>query len=301
MCAWVSALPLHLQQRLLLSPKLTMQCSSFGSFSYLRFWVVALVCGSLAGCGPSAEADKTSPNTESTVLIAVASNFVSTLTELKAVFEASEPYQLKMAAGSTGKLYAQIVAGAPFDVFLAADQERPQRLVLEGLADNSFNYAAGKLVLWTAAQTEPDLSGPTDTPEATLVALLASSSVRRIAIANPALAPYGRAAQEALVQLGVAEAIESRLVYGENIGQAHAMVATGNADFGFTAASYLRTAETDAALIWPVSRALHTPIVQQGVWLRRAASNSAAAAFLKFIKTDKAREIIRAGGYEVAL
>lgn len=265
--------------------------------------VAALVCGLLSACGAPSEGESVSAGAENRVLIAVASNFVATLNELKPAFEANSPYRLDMAPGSTGKLYAQIVAGAPFDIFLAADTERPQRLVLQGLADEPFDYAAGRLVLWTAAETEPVVQtpAPTNAPDARLAALLSSSSVRRIAIANPDLAPYGRAAQEVLVALDVAESIESLLVFGENIGQAHAMVATGNADFGFTAASFLRTAETDAALIWPVSSKLHAPIVQRGVLLRGAAASSAAAAFIEFMKTARAQEIIRAGGYEVPL
>jgi len=262
---------------------------------------VALVCGLVSGCDSAPEQDRASTGADNQALIAVASNFVSTLSELKDAFEASGPYRIEMAPGSTGKLYAQIVAGAPFDVFLAAATQRPQRLVREGLADEPFDYAIGKLVLWTTA--EPDSISPSSThsSENKLVGLLNGSNVRRIAIANPTLAPYGRAAQEVLAQLGVADTLKSRLVFGENIGQAHAMVATGNADFGFTAAAYLRTATTDSAFVWPVPQALHTPIVQQGVRLRRAATNASALAFLEFMNTTTAREIIRAGGYEVAL
>ncbi len=263
--------------------------------------VIILVCALLSACGSPHEGNEGSAGAENKVLIAVASNFVATLAELKPAFEASTHYRLEMAPGSTGKLYAQIVAGAPFDIFLAADTERPQRLVQKGLADQPFDYAGGRLVLWTAAETEPVVTTPTNSPDDRLAALLSSSSARRIAIANPALAPYGRASREVLAALDVAETLESRLVFGENIGQAHAMVATGNADFGFTAASFLRSAETDAGLIWPVSKELHSPIVQRGVRLQRAATNSAAAAFLEFMKSATAQEIIRAGGYEVPL
>jgi len=262
---------------------------------------LVLVGSLIAGCGSPPEADQASEAIESRVLIAVASNFVTTLTELKLVFEAHGPYRLEMAPGSTGKLYAQIVAGAPFDIFLAADEERPQRLVRDGLADDSFAYAGGRLMLWTVAPPQGIALSSADSPADKLGKLLSGSKVRRIAIANPLLAPYGRAAQQVLTALGVAKVVDSRLVFGENVGQAHAMVATGNADFGFTAVSYLRTAQTDAALIWPVPQALHAPIVQQGVLLRQADSNPAAVAFLEFLRSDAAREIIRAGGYEVFL
>jgi len=118
----------------------------------------SLLLSALPGCDSPAQESQNSTSTENRVLVAVASNFVATLAELKVEFEASGPYQLEMAPGSTGKLYAQIVAGAPFDVFLAADEARPLRLAQDGLADRPFNYATGKLVLWTAATTEPVVS-----------------------------------------------------------------------------------------------------------------------------------------------
>ncbi len=254
----------------------------------------------------------------STVLVAVASNFVATLEQLETAFEASGSYQLEMASGSSGKLYAQIVAGAPYDVFLSADVERPRLLEHDDLVVRRFRYAQGRLVLWSARAStaggavQAPAGSPTTAAEevasdrASLVRRLTAPDLGRIALANPELAPYGAASEQTLAELGLLEVLRPQLVFGENIGQAHALVATGNAQLGFTALSYMQgylaAASTEiqrTVHVWPVPAALHAPLVQEGVWLRRAAANVAAAAFVEFLGSERAKSVTRTAGYEV--
>lgn len=237
------------------------------------------------GC---ADTNDTGARAQTTVLVAVASNFVATLNALQPEFEASTAFELAISAGSTGKLYAQIAAGAPYDVFLAADQHRPALLEQQGLAHERFSYAQGRLVVWSTQRgAEPDR----------LLELLPTST-RRIALANPALAPYGKAAEQTLAGLNILEQQRSRLVFGENVGQAHAMVATGNAALGFTALSYILAGEQLPAVAYQlVPAALYEPVVQDGIWLRRAANRPAVAAFVEFLQSPRAQELISQSGY----
>ena len=227
------------------------------------------------------------------VLVAVASNFAEAMDRLKEDFEAGGSYELKVSAGSTGKLYAQIVNGAPFDVFLAADQRRPRLLVEEGRAsaESRFTFAVGRLTLWSPDPKRVRPDGP---------AALRAGSFRKLAIANPRLAPYGEAAREVLQALGQLQSLSGRLVLGENIGQAHALVATGNAELGLVSLSQVlspRNAKPGSR--WDVPARLHSPIRQDAVLLARASGNSAAKAFLSFLGSAEARSTIRRFGYEV--
>ncbi len=237
----------------------------------------------LPGCG--SERQQPEP-----VLVAVASNFVPALSQLQPLFEASGNYRLSMSVGSTGKLYAQIHAGAPYDVLLAADQERPRLLEQEGHAVERFVYAHGQLVLWrTGAHGENPL---------TPLEQLRTGQFSRLALANPELAPYGQAARSTLGSLGLLEQLTDKLVFGENLGQAHAMLATGNADLGFTAAAFL-PAGVLPRQVWRVPTTEHTPIVQEAVLLQRAAQKPAAIAFITFLQSPEARELIAKVGYSV--
>jgi molybdate transport system substrate-binding protein len=243
------------------------------------FWLptVALVLGA-----PAARAD--------TVLVAVATNFVAALDTLEPAFTAQTGHALNRAAGATGQLYAQIVSGAPFDVLLAADQERPTRLAAEGLgaAASQFTYAQGQLVLF----------GPT-APERIAQGLngLADASLRRLAIANPLLAPYGLAAQQTLEQLGLWQTLQPKLVRGENIGQALTLVVTGNAELGFVAGS--QVLDAPAAQILRVPASYYDPIRQDAILLTRAADRPAALSFMAFLHSAAARELIERAGYTV--
>ena len=223
-------------------------------------------------------------------LVAAAANFAEALTEVERAFEAAQPHRLRVAAGATGKLYAQILHGAPFDVLLAADQERPMLLERDGLAvpGSRRTYAVGRLTLWSADSQRIGGNVPT---------LLASGSFRRLAMANPDLAPYGAAAREVLTGFGLYAALEKKIVTAENVGQAFAMVATGNAEIGFVAASGVRSAGGGSR--WDVPADLHAPIRQDAVLLSRAEHNIAAQAFLDFLGTRRARAIISGYGYGV--
>ena len=226
------------------------------------------------------------------VTVAVASNFKVTAAELAVVFEAETGHRVRLSAGSTGKLYAQIVNGAPFDVFLAADAERPRLLAESGLGieTSRFTYATGSLVLWFA---DPATAGR-DCRK-----LLDGGLNGRLAIANPKLAPYGRAAREFLVKAGYWALLEDRLAVGESIAQAFQFVATANAEAGLLALSQTtqRTRMAPRGCVWQVPRSMHAPIEQQAILLDRAAGNPAALALLEFLQNEAARKIIAAHGY----
>ncbi|WP_198585874.1 molybdate ABC transporter substrate-binding protein [Pararhizobium haloflavum] len=225
--------------------------------------------------------------------LAVAANFTEVIEVLVADFEGSSDHELTIVTGSTGQLYSQIANGAPFDIFLAADQERPERLEAEGGAveGTRFTYAIGRITLWS-----PDPAAIGDDGGD----YLANGSFRALAMANPDLAPYGVAARETLQALDLWDAMKGRIVLGENIGQTHAMVATGNAEAGFVALSYVLSPENDQpGSRWDVPGDLYSPIRQDAVLVARGRDNTAARAFLDYMRSDAAHETIRAYGYDV--
>lgn len=237
------------------------------------------VFGALNVATPAAAAD---------IRVAVAANFKSAADALGAAFENRSGHTLTITSGSTGKLYAQIVNGAPFDVFLAADQIRPAKLETDGVAlsGSQFTYAIGQLVLWDPAGRAV---GP---------GRLAEGDYRRLAIANPALAPYGAAAHQVITALALGGETDGKLVYGENIGQAFAFVRTKNAELGFVALSQIWSLPAEKrGAHWTPPRALHAPIHQDAVLLTRARDNEAARAFFEFLKSDDALAIIGGFGY----
>ena len=243
-------------------------------------WVFAAALCLLAGPVCAAE-----------TLVAVAANFAEVVDELKPVFERRSGHRLRATTGSTGKLYAQITAGAPFQILLSADTRTPDRLEADGYAvrGTRFTYAIGRLTLWSS---DPKHIG------ADARAALTASDVRHIAIANPELAPYGVAAREVLQKLGLWESLRSRLVIGQNIGQTHSMVATGNAQLGFVALSAVLSPRSAAqGSRWDVPQELFSPIRQDAVLLRPGAENEAARAFLPFLKSTEARQVIERFGY----
>lgn len=223
----------------------------------------------------------TTPALAAEVRVAVASNFAGVMEPLAAAFTESTGHQLRLSYGSTGKHYAQIRQGAPFDVFLAADEARPERVEEEGMGvpGTRVTYAIGVLVLWNP---EGEITDP--------VAQLERAP--RVALANPRLAPYGRAARQTLVSLGLWESVGARAVRGENIAQTYQFVATGNATLGFVALSQWQV--HPRGHYWLVPERHYEPVMQQAVVLR---DTPPAHAFLRFLQSDQAREIIRAGGY----
>ncbi len=229
------------------------------------------------------------------VTVAVAANFAQPMAELETLFEASGAHELTLVSGSTGQLYAQIVNAAPYDVFLSADRERPRRLTEAGLGNAPFTYALGRLALWTREQR---FAGGL-----TLDALT-TSDFRRLAIANPRLAPYGVAAREALQAMGLWETLQAKIVFGENVGQAFAMVETRNAEFGLVALSaavaYMGgTADLGHVAYVTVPPEYHSPIRQDAILLSRGQDNPAAQAIIGFLQGADARRIIEAAGFEL--
>ena len=231
------------------------------------------------------------PQAPAQALLAVAANFAEVVDRLRPGFEAATGHRLRATTGSTGKLYAQITAGAPFDVLLSADTATPARLQAEGsaVAGSRFTYAVGRLALWSARAGVVAADGP---------ATLRAGAFRHLAMANPDLAPYGVAARQVLQATGTWTALQPRLVMGQNIGQTHAMVATGAAELGFVALSAVQrpgVAATGSA--WVVPKALFTPLQQDAALLRHGAGNAAARAFLAYLRTPAARQLIEAHGY----
>lgn len=223
------------------------------------------------------------------VRVAVAANFAAPMKEIAAMFQADTGHTVQASFGSTGKFYAQIRNGAPYDVFLAADDETPRRLGNEGFADatSEFTYAQGTLVLWSRNPGTVDARGE-----------VLKSRFGKLAIANPRLAPYGRAAQEALQKLGLWDAVQNRLVMGENIGQTLQFVATGAADLGFVALSQtLKDGKPAGGSSWVVPQALYAPIRQDAVVLAKPQDKAAADAFVAYLKGKTARGVIRSYGY----
>lgn len=218
--------------------------------------------------------------------VAVAANFTAAAREIAVAFHGATGHRALLSFGSTGQLYAQIVQGAPFDVFLAADQARPEMAEREGhaVAGSRRTYAVGRLVLFSAE------AGRVTGPDA-----LRDPQLRRIALANPALAPYGRAALETAEALGVGDVLRARQVIGTNVSQAHQFVRTGNAELGFLA--YSQVARSSEGSRWLVPEDLHAPIRQQAVLLEAGRRNPAAARFLDFLGSPIVREILDRHGY----
>ncbi|MGW8229256.1 MAG: molybdate ABC transporter substrate-binding protein [Gammaproteobacteria bacterium] len=220
--------------------------------------------------------------------VAVASNFREPAREIAARYEQLSGQQLVLSFGSTGKHYAQIRHGAPFDVFFAADVWRPRLLEEEGvaIADSRFTYARGRLVLWSPQKGFIDNQGK----------VLETGHFIRLAIANPKLAPYGRAAQEVLQVKGLWNAIQPLIVRGENIGQTYQFVKSGNAELGFVAYSQIkRSNQAITGSYWLVPQTLYQPIEQQVIMLR---DNSAIRAFIAYVQSPQVQTIIRNYGYD---
>ena len=244
----------------------------------MRSFLLPLICAALC---VSAQADE--------VRVAVAANFATPLKTLAAEFEKDTGHTLALSAGATGKLYAQIKSGAPFDVFLSADDETPARLEKEGdaVAGSRFTYAVGRLMLWSAQPNTVDAQG----------AVLKTGNFKHLALAAPHLAPYGAAAVQTLTQLGLLTALQPRFVQGESIGQTYSFVASGNAELGFVALSQVfENGRINQGSGWIVPASLHEPLRQDAVLLTRSRDKAAARALLAFLQGSKARGLIRAFG-----
>jgi molybdate transport system substrate-binding protein len=225
------------------------------------------------------------------VQVAVAANFIAPMQEIAAAFERATGHRAVMSTGSTGKFYAQIRNGAPFEVLLAADDETPARLERErATAGTPFTYAVGRLVLWSAKPGYVDADG----------AILKTGSFAHLALANPRTAPYGAAAVAVLNKTGLRVQLQPRIVQGESIAQAYQFVSTGNAELGFVALSQVwREGKIASGSGWIVPAKLHDPIRQDAVVLAKGRDNPAARAFADYLRSDQAKAVIRSFGYDI--
>ena len=225
------------------------------------------------------------------VVAAVAANFAAAMTRIEPAFEQVSGHQLTVVLGSSGKFVAQIQQGAPFDVLLSADAERPALLAQSGLGvpASRFTYAIGQLALWGP---DPDRFG------ADGAAYLRTGGFRHLVIANPAVAPYGAAAQQTLEKLGLWSVVQDKIVRGEDIGQAYAMTASGAAEAGFIALSQV-LAGGKLGSTWQVPQELYPPLKQDAILITRARDNPAAKALLDYLKSPPARAVIAELGYRL--
>ena len=224
------------------------------------------------------------------VSVAVAANFTAPMNVIAADFEKDTGHKAKLTFGSSGRFYAQIKNGAPFQLFLSADDETPTKLGQEGLAElaSQFTYAIGSLVLWSAKSDFVDARGD----------VLKSGKFNKLAIANPKTAPYGKAAIETLTKLGLLASVQPKFVQGENIAQTFQFAQTGNADLGFVALSQvMKDGKVTAGSAWVVPAELHEPIRQDAILLSSGRGNAVAEALLRYLKTDKVKSVIRSFGY----
>jgi molybdate transport system substrate-binding protein len=226
------------------------------------------------------------------IQVAVAANFTAPMEKIAAAFSQETGHKAVVSSGATGKLYAQVKNGAPFEVFLSADQETVKKLLDEGqgVAGTQFTYAIGKLVLWSPGDKFVDPKGE----------VLGKGDFKHLAIANPKLAPYGVAAQEVLQKMNIWEKLEPRLVMGENIAQTYQFVETGNAELGFVAYSQAKKdGKKPSGSIWVVPQTMYSPLNQDAVLLQKGKDSVVAKKFLEFLKSKKAKTIIVDFGYEL--
>lgn len=220
------------------------------------------------------------------IRLASAANFYPTLNKIKLQFEKNTGHKLTIIRGSTGKLYAQIVRGAPYDIFFSADSVRPEKLVSQGKSykQQSGIYAIGLLALW-----KPDLDSSQEIREQ-----LMSGKFNKLAIANPRTAPYGKAAVQALKAMELYQQVKNKLVYGENISQTLQFVQSGAADMGLVARAHVKH-----DMYWEIDSYFHQPIVQKYVILKQSKHPELAMAFIQFMQTPDIQSLIRADGYQL--
>lgn len=257
-----------------------MQCLFKAPISYLTLLLVSVCACSYSD---SVWADS--------VTVAVAANFSHPIKAIAKEFEHRSGHTVKLSLGASGKIAAQITQGAPFDLFLSADQARPELLIKKGLAvkGSRFTYALGNLVLWSATAGLIDKQGD----------ILKQGGYNKLALANPKFAPYGLAALNTLTQLKLVDQTRAKWVFGENISQTFQFVSTGNADIGFVSMSQVTS---NGAITkgsgWIVPKHLYQPIQQDLVLLKKSAAKPAALSFHRFMSSEKARLIINSYGYD---
>lgn len=226
------------------------------------------------------------------VQVAVAANFTAPIQAIAADFEKDTGHKLVAAYGATGQFYTQIKNGAPFEVFLSADDTTPEKLEREGdtVKGSRFTYAVGTLALWSAKDGYVDTKGE----------VLKKNEYQHLSIANPKTAPYGLAATQVLEKLKLTEATKTKIVEGQNITQAYQFVSTGNAELGFVALSQIyKEGKVTSGSAWIVPASLHDPIKQDAVILSKGKDNAAAKALVEYLKGPKAAAVIKSYGYQL--
>lgn len=278
-----------------------MQSSTYFRIMYFRLfymlWYLVVVCceripmklfqslllsfGLFASCGVLGE----------TLHVAVASNFIGPMKALIKEFESQTNHKVKASYGSSGKIYAQILHGAPYDLFFSADQDKPKKLEEKGLAvkGSRFTYAQGKLLVCTKRETS--LTGEV------LKDQLEAGRFSKLAMANPKLAPYGKASLEVLNKLGLEDEAKTKLIMGENIAQAFQFVTTKNAELGFIAASQVVTKTDQDIYCWDIPQTHYQSINQDVIQLKRSQSKPAVCLFMKFMSSMQSKDKIRSFGY----
>ena len=226
------------------------------------------------------------------VQVAVAANFTAPMQIISVLFERDTGHKASLAFGATGKFYAQISNGAPFEVLLSADDETPARLIKEGngVPGTAFTYAIGKLVLWSTDPKLIDAKGE----------VLKKANFKHLALASPKAAPYGAAAMQVMTKLGVVDNLKPLFVQGENISQTHQFIATGAAELGFVAYSQvIKNGQLGSGSGWVVPENLYDPIRQDAVILTKGKDKPAALALMNYLKGEKALIVIKSFGYEL--
>ena len=226
------------------------------------------------------------------VQVAVAANFTAPIQAIAADFEKDTGHKLVTSFGATGQFYTQIKNGAPFEVFLSADDSTPKKLEAEGdsVKGSRFTYAVGTLALWSAKEGYVDAKGD----------VLKKNEYQHLSIANPKAAPYGLAATQVLAREGLTDKVKDKIVEGQNISQAYQFVATGNAELGFVALSQIyKDGKITSGSAWIIPASLHDPIKQDAVILNKGKDNPAAKALVDYLKGPKAAAVIKSYGYEI--
>ncbi len=258
--------------------------TTYKSIFILRRYVTAILLSTLILTTNSQAAE---------VRVAVASNFTEPMARIAEMFQHDSGHKVTITAGATGKLYGQIVAGAPFDVFLAADEDAPKRLTQDGFAvsGSRFVYAEGKLVLWSIQPDLVDAKG----------SVLRNGNYARLAISNPKVSPYGVAAKQTLEKLAMWNGLQRKLTKGDDTAQTYALAASENVDLAFVAISQLQQGGKlpTRGSWWIVPEELHAPLRQSAVLLTQGKDKAAAQALLDFLKSKKAATVIREFGYEL--
>jgi molybdate transport system substrate-binding protein len=254
---------------------------TIGASRFAPGCLATLLCVSAFG---SAQADE--------VQVAVAANFTAPIQAIAADFEKDTGHKLVTSFGATGQFYTQIKNGAPFEVFLSADDTTPGKLEKEGetVKGSRFTYAIGTLALWSAKEGYVDAKGE----------VLKMNEYKHLSIANPKTAPYGLAATQALAKQGLTDKVKDKIVEGQNITQAFQFVSTGNAELGFVALSQIyKDGKVTSGSAWIVPAELHDPIKQDAVILNKGKDNPAAKALVDYLKGPKAAAVIQSYGYQL--